>query len=374
MSSESEEDRAVSATRNRLMELGYLNPERVLEDAINLLTRYHSLELLSASIERKGRKDELIKLSGKFTITPPTDQFEIFGTITIWVEKNFPKESPNITFTQTNIPTSYFEPFLNVKQGTVIFSPYHRWDEHQSTLLELIQCVTLNLRQVCLGWVLSARDQEENNYAIPPRLSLPTGFPPVPISNSNKPFEPAPIGARPAFLNANPLPPNSIQPPHQMYPRPRQPLLPNPAAPFQHPNEPHPFRLPPPTLPYQNFPPLIRQTSTSHQQHPEIRNSYISVVGPTGFYPPPPPPQPLTTPPQPPPLKSQTSPSQGQQLSNVEVASSPPKMAPKITEVGTPQNGVFPHSPSSPNQANQTPDLSSPAPTVPMTARKVKNT
>ena len=254
-----EGDNAVTACRKKLTELNYRDPDTVLSQTINLMNCYNSLELKSTVVELKGNKDELIKLYGEIPISQHGNNFHITGFITIWIEKNFPSVAPIIKLNNTNFPAIYFEPFLNTKQSTVIYSPYFEWLESKSTLAELVECVCVHLKQVCLGWVLSARDQEDLNWAIPPRLSMPVGFQPFPMTSSpnTNQLETPPIGARPPYMNAG-----------QMgVPHPHVPPLP--------PNQPHSYRHPPlPIPPYHNpnqF--CVRQTTSN----------FVSLVGPAHY-------------------------------------------------------------------------------------------
>ena len=312
MSVKNEEESAVASVRKKLRELQYTNPDTVVDHAINLMKSYNSFELASAVIERRGNRDELIKLHGKVTITPPTDKFPITGALTVWVEKNFPSQAPIVTFTQTNFPSIYFEPFLNTKHSTVLYSPFYEWVDLQSSLLDMIDSISIHFRQVCLGWLLSARDQEDPNFSIPPRLSLPTGFQPHPLPVPNAPgntLEATPIGARPPYLNVNQIPPNSIQNPQipvNSIPSPQlgpnliqnpqlgPNLIQNPQLapnlipssqimqghrPMMPPNTSHPindlrFSHAIPPFPHSMYP-VVRQTSSQ-----ELAPSYLSLIGP----------------------------------------------------------------------------------------------
>ena len=249
---------AVTSCRKKLTELSYKDPDTVISQAINLMNCYNSLELKSTVVELKGNKDELIKLYGEIPISQHGNNFHIKGFITVWIEKNFPSDAPIIKLSKTNFPAIYFEPFLNTNNSTVIYSPYFEWLETKSTLAELVDSVCVHLKQVCLGWVLSARDQEDMNWAIPPRLSMPGGFQPFPLTSSpnTNQLDNAPMGARPPFLNAG-----------QMgVPHPHVPPLP--------PNQPLSYRPPLPLPPYptpNQF--LVRQTT----------GNFISLVGPNHY-------------------------------------------------------------------------------------------
>ena len=244
---------AVTTCHKKLTDLNYRDPDTVISQTINLMNGYNTLELKSTVVELKGEKDELIKLYGEIPISQHGSNFHITGFVTIWIEKNFPSDAPIIKLSKTNFPAIYFEPFLNTKQSTVIYSPYFEWLESKSTLVELVESVCVHLKQVCLGWVLSARDQEDLNWAIPPRLSMPGGFQPFQMTsppNTNH-LDTAPIGVRPP-LNPGPM----------------RPYLRVPALP---PNQPHSYRHPPPLPPYPNPNPFLVRPPTSN---------FVSLVGP----------------------------------------------------------------------------------------------
>lgn len=252
-----EGENAVTSCRKKLTDLNYRDPDTVISQAINLMNSYNSLELKSTVVELKGNKDELIKLYGEIPISRHGSNFLIKGFITIWIEKNFPSDTPIIKLSKTNFPAIYFEPFLNTKQSTVIYSPYFEWVESKSTLVELVESVCIHLKQVCLGWVLSARDQEDLNWSIPPRLSMPGGFQPFPMTSSpnTNQLDTAPIGVRPPFMNAG-----------QMgVPHPHVPPLP--------PNQPLSYRPPLPLPPYPNPNQFYRQPTSN----------FISLVGPNHY-------------------------------------------------------------------------------------------
>ncbi|KAI6648947.1 hypothetical protein LOD99_7020 [Oopsacas minuta] len=337
-----ESNDAISSCRKKLIDLHYTNPESVLEQAIQLMGWYKTLELKSAVVKRNGNSDELIKLYGEIPISQNGSHLNIHGFITIWIEKNFPISAPIIKLNQTNFPDIFFEPFLNRKQCIVIYSPYFEWNQSKSTLIDLIQLVCVNLRQVCMGWVLSARDQEDPNWSIPPRLSMPGGFQPFPpmTNQNNNPLETSPIGARHPYMNPGPMGAN-------MVPQNRPPMLPNPPLPMRYPNH---FQQP--------MFPILRQTSGDFINYTGVGPNQFPRQFPNNYN------QPYPQPLQPPPHPSYSP----QKIAPV----APPVQQP----VEEPLNGL-----SSPNSPSKDPVISSPPlpvisspPAVPAFARKVPAT
>ena len=155
----SNQDTELEKAKKQLSDLSYSQPDTLIQHSACLLQTFYNFKLHLSTVEKNSVEYKLAQVSGPGFTSLQREGVPSF-LIHLWLDRDYPLQSPDVTMTDLSIPDQYFQPFYNPDTLKIEYSVFYEWNK-DSSLIELLQAITKVLAHTSLAWVLQITQQAQ---------------------------------------------------------------------------------------------------------------------------------------------------------------------------------------------------------------------